>query len=91
MPGSSMETGFCADLKDYGLLLPICNHSLSPVSPTQLALVGGGSAGGISDGVWLYNVESRAWKHDRSLPKASCEEKGGGLGFHKTGLPFSQG
>ena len=72
-------------LKDLGPLHPIACHSLTPIGPKQIMLLGGAEdwwGNGAYDLVMLYDAENSTWKESQRLPVEFCGE-GGGLSGHK--------
>ena len=70
------------EIEDSGFPTGICGHSFSPISSTQLLLVGGISFGRISNEVRIFDVEKSEWKEEAPLP-AEFRGSRGGLSHHR--------
>jgi N-acetylneuraminic acid mutarotase len=65
-------------------LRPLSAHSLSPVSPDKLIVVGGASKGGyFSKDIWLYDLTNSNWSKHQDLPEEFHEGEDGVIG-HET-------
>ena len=60
------------EFKDSGFPTGISSHSLSPISSTQLLLVGGRLKDGISDQVKIFDVETSEWKSGGRIEGGRC-------------------
>ena len=81
-----MNTNQWTELKDFGLPYAVDHHSLTPIGPKQIMLLGGAEhwAGrGASNKVLLYDAEKSTWKESHKLPAEFCGVDGG-LSSHKT-------
>ena len=70
------------EIRDSGFPREIYGHSLSPISSTQLLLVGGREWTGISNKVRIFVAEKSEWKDEAPLP-AEFVGRGGGLTHHR--------
>jgi len=65
-----------------GFSSALCVQTLSPISRTQLMMVGGNSPGGITNKVWVFDAAKSVWKENEPLP-AEFGGSGGGLMMHR--------
>jgi len=65
-----------------GFSTALCGQTLSPISRTQLMMVGGNPGGGLSNKVWVFDAAKSVWKEDEPLP-AEFGGSGGGLKCHR--------
>ena len=87
-----MRTLVWTKIDDFGFSTGLWLHTLTPISSSQLLLVGGeGSGTHASNRVKIFDADLNQWKDEDSLPDEFCANDGGLWGHSAIGVPKENG